>query len=535
MSKPWGNIGAWAAEAEAAEEEERVAAAAVKSNPPSVETQNFPSLKESISAKPKKKKMTLNEFYTSSTAAPASSGGSYGRLTPDELLRLPTGPKDRSYDEDDRHHFGGRLGGGFPSYNNRSDASSRYDGGGRRGSYGGGGFDDERRGPPQSRVSEFEPSRADEADNWAAMKRPVSSFNNAPSRTGSGNDRYASLGGGSRSDDVDNWAMGKRAQAPPMAAPGYSRSSSSFGSGFRDSRDPGIESDRWSRGGGGLGDGGARSDRPRLVLNPRTGNLGGNAVENLNDGAKSNRANPFGAARPREEVLAEKGLDYKKIDLEIDAKKSIGITSGGSRPSSAQSSRSESQGDETAVKPRPKVNPFGEAKPREVLLEEKGLDWRKIDSELEHRSVDRPLSEEEKLLKEEIENLRKELDRQVSLKEDNGTTGDRNDVSDALAEKERELEALTRDLDDKVRFGQKGIDRPRSRSGRVGSFSDRPPSRSGSIDDSRSVDYNDRPLSRGSGDAWPRTGNERRGFQGRRDGGFLGSRDFDRSRPRDRW
>lgn len=41
------------------------------------------------------------------------------------------------------------------------------------------------------------------------------------------------------------------------------------------------------------------------------------------------------------------------------------------------------------VKPKPKVNPFGDAKPREVLLEEKGLDWKKIDLELEHRRVDR--------------------------------------------------------------------------------------------------------------------------------------------------
>ena len=41
------------------------------------------------------------------------------------------------------------------------------------------------------------------------------------------------------------------------------------------------------------------------------------------------------------------------------------------------------------VKSRPKVNPFGDAKPREVLLEEQGKDWRKLDRELEHRGVDR--------------------------------------------------------------------------------------------------------------------------------------------------
>lgn len=138
------------------------------------------------------------------------------------------------------------------------------------------------------------------------------------------------------------------------------------------------------------------------------------------------------------------------------------------------------------------------------------------------------MSEEEKRLKEEIENLRKGLEGQVSLKEKNEPAGDNTSIRDALAEKERELEVLAHDLDDKVRFGQKAIDRPGSRSGRAGSFSDRPPSQSGSIDESRSIDYNDRPLSRGSGDARVRSVNERRVFQGGRDRGFLGDRGFDR-------
>jgi len=110
---------------------------------------------------------------------------------------------------------------------------------------------------------------------------------------------------------------------------------------------------------------------------------------------KTEKPNPFGAARPREEVLADKGLDWKKVDLEIEAKKATSrpTSSQGSRPTSSQSNRSESlglgSGSEPAVKPRPKVNPFGDAKPREVLLQEKGLDWRKMDLELEHRRVNR--------------------------------------------------------------------------------------------------------------------------------------------------
>ena len=94
---------------------------------------------------------------------------------------------------------------------------------------------------------------------------------------------------------------------------------------------------------------------------------------------------------PREQVLAEKGLDWKKLDSEIEAKKGSSQTSAqSSRPSSSQSNRSESLASNNNVeKRRPKVNPFGDAKPREVLLEEQGKDWRKMDSELEHRSVDR--------------------------------------------------------------------------------------------------------------------------------------------------
>lgn len=33
-----------------------------------------------------------------------------------------------------------------------------------------------------------------------------------------------------------------------------------------------------------------------------------------------------------------------------------------------------------------KPNPFGAARPREVVLEEKGVDWRKLDEELDYHS-----------------------------------------------------------------------------------------------------------------------------------------------------
>ena len=57
---------------------------------------------------------------------------------------------------------------------------------------------------------------------------------------------------------------------------------------------------------------------------------------------------------------------------------------------------------------------------------------------------------------------------------------------------------------------------------------ERPHFRSGSFGESRNVEFTERPRSRGTGDAWPRQRDERRGFQGGRERGFLGSRDVDR-------
>ncbi|XP_022776184.1 eukaryotic translation initiation factor 4B2-like isoform X2 [Durio zibethinus] len=522
MSKPWGSIGAWAAEAEREEAEEREAAeaaAAASAAFRTAESQSFPSLGEAVSAKPKKKKMTLSEFAmgTYSSSGGGGVGGStrvtkHDRLTHEEMMLLPTRPKERSADEMQY----GRLGGGFSSYGrsgphagqvmgNRDNSDGSW-GSGRRQH---GGFDEERRGPP-SRVSDYDqPSRADEVDNWSVAKKAIPSFESSGRQN-----RYGGLGTGggggiSRADEVDNWTAGKR----PIPA-----RSSTFGSGFRDS---GSGPDRWIRGGGG---GGFREERPRLVLDPPRGEVNEPVV-------KTNKPNPFGAARPREEVLAEKGLDWKKLDSEIEAKKvtSRPTSSHSSRPSSAQSSRSEGpqqQWTENVVKPRPKVNPFGDAKPREVLLEERGQDWRKIDLNLERRRMDRPETEDEKKLKEEIDNLRKELG--------NDSTPN-SESAEKLLNKERELEILIQDLDKKVRFGQKAVERPGSGAGRFGSFSDRPPSQSGSIDGSRSVEFMDRPRSRGTADSWTRPGDDRRGFQGGQDRGFLGNRDLDRSRSRERW
>ncbi|KAL1336561.1 hypothetical protein HN51_030924 [Arachis hypogaea] len=551
MSTRRSNIGAWAADAERAEEEEQeaAAAAAIAGGSGDAGSFDFPSLKEAVSTKPKKKKMSLMEFNNS--AGSGGGGGGFAReqrgLTPDEMLRLPTGPKERSAEEM-------QYGRGFSNYGggrsvpppgrglDRNDGDGSW-GGGRR-SYGD--FDEERRGGPRSRVSDFDqPSRADEVDNWASLKKPVPAFDSGRQN------RYGSLGGGggssggngdggvggSRADEVDNWTAGKKSL--PVR-------SSTFGSGFRDS---GPEPDRWTRGKRDTRDlRDSDRERPILVLDPPQGNGSVNEMEAV---VKTNKPNPFGAARPREEVLAEKGLDWKKLDSEIESKRPISAHS--SRPSSAQSSCSEGP---AGLQVKPKVNPFGDAKPREVLLEEKGMDWKKIDLELDHRRFDRPETTEEKLLKEEIDNLKKELGKE-SEANSNKISSDEVDTTNKesmLLQKERELEILTRDLDNKIRFGQKAIEGPGSAIGRTTGFPDRPPSQSGSFEDSRSVDSADRPRSRGTGDMWARSNEgrgplrsnedrrplrsneDRRPFQGSRDRGwFQNSRDLDRSRSKERW
>ncbi|KAL8535291.1 hypothetical protein ACS0TY_011061 [Phlomoides rotata] len=561
MSKsPWGKVGAWAAEAERAEAEEREAAekaAAAKPEP------SFPSLKEGVTTATKQKKktkMSLQEFTLSGSAA--SRG-----LTHEEMLLLPTGPKERSADE---MYSGGRMGGGFSNFGSNQGRPREYEG---RRSYG---FQEEERHrpPPQARVSELDqPSRADGVDNWASMKKQiVPEYFSPQSRPGG---KYSSLGGGggpgaaSRADEVDNWATDKK----PISQPQQQSRSSSFGSGF--SR---PEPDRWAR------------NEQRLVLS-------------------SPKPNPFGTARPREEVLAEKGLDWKKLDLEIEGKQQHSSGIGGSRPASSQSSRPDSPlsnrsgvtagAGEGAVKHKPKVNPFGDAKPREVLLEEKGLDWKKIDLELEHRRVERPETEEETNLKEEIKLLKQESLQKYG--------DDQTSINDLILQKEQELELLVRQLDDKIRYSQnfferqgsgagRGSGRPPSRSGayedpRVGyperphsrssmyedPRSDRPPSRSGAYDDpraerppsrsgtyedprsgfverlpgayeeprgsflqrssfttgeyqeARAADYNERPRSRGSVNSWTRPSYDRRDVQGGGGRGFFGTRDSDRS------
>lgn len=76
----------------------------------------------------------------------------------------------------------------------------------------------------------------------------------------------------------------------------------------------------------------------------------------------------------------------------------------------------------------------------------------------------RPESAEEKKLKDEIHDLEELIkgglqigDNGINTKDgDKGTTESRSSLQQQLLAKEKELERLTRDLDDKIRFSQRG-------------------------------------------------------------------------------
>uniref|UniRef100_M0ZMX3 Translation initiation factor n=1 Tax=Solanum tuberosum TaxID=4113 RepID=M0ZMX3_SOLTU len=117
----WAKPGAWALDSEENElelqKEESVKVENHSNGGGAGGLADFPSLAAAATTKTKKKKpqtLSLQEFSTysaakkSQTAAAAATKG----LTPEEVLMLPTGPRERTAEELDQS----RLGGGFRSY-----------------------------------------------------------------------------------------------------------------------------------------------------------------------------------------------------------------------------------------------------------------------------------------------------------------------------------------------------------------------------------------------------------------------------------
>lgn len=497
MARAWGGAGAWAQEAELADQEAKEREAQTYKAPGSVKEEAFPSLGESVATKPKKKNkgvtVSLSELMVGRYVGPGgkqrSSYSDSTKLTTEELLSLPTGPRERA---DDEQPSGG-LGGGFKDYGGfRGGANDR---GGeredRRGGFGGGyGADREERGgggygrdrsrergerddgpsradaddkwgaskkfvPSQGgersgyeedrggrggRVSDRDmPSRADEVDNWGSTKKfapsaPAEGYNDRRS-SGRYEERRVSMGGfedhprgdrdaPSRADEVDNW--GKSKKFVPTAPP-PSRGSS--GGGFDSTyREAGADADRWARKEPVARDSDSSrvSERPRLKLAPRTTpvdnpprpassggevNGAGGEVEQQQSSSPAQqkpkaRFNPFGSARPREEILAEKGQDYRKIDAELEVPRERFGRPGSShsnRPGSSHSTRPGSRPGTpggvssrpgTPEVPRSRPSPFGEARPRDLnVVEARGKDSQTLNVDLERRLAEESVKE----------------------------------------------------------------------------------------------------------------------------------------------
>ncbi|PKA45884.1 hypothetical protein AXF42_Ash016910 [Apostasia shenzhenica] len=351
----WAKPGAWALESEehAALEKDNVSAAfpSLTADVAAAEVSgDYPSLAAAAASKPSKKKkpqtLSLAEFSGGKPVnhgAGARSALSSKGLTHDELLLLPTGPRERTAEELER--------------STRGFGYSSYGSGGPRRATGERSLD--RGSGDESRRSSinwaFEPSRSDEVEDWGATKKPAA----FPERRDRGSGFFDSQ---SRADEVDSWVSKK--SAAPLSDAGrrvngggvdglgdkrgsfemFGKERSSMGGpdsdtwGKRSEEFSRVDSDLWGRKKEEVNSDtwGRKTEevnasvggRPRLVLQARSlplANGNGNTNAELNQEEKQTLVvknkgfNPFGEARPREEVLAEKGKDWKKLDEKLES------------------------------------------------------------------------------------------------------------------------------------------------------------------------------------------------------------------------
>ncbi|CAK9153654.1 unnamed protein product [Ilex paraguariensis] len=296
---------------------------------------DFPSLATAASTKAKKKKpqtLSLQEFstYASVKQAQSSQAGSKG-LTAEDLMVLPTGPRQRTAEELDRS----KLGGGFRSYGTNGYGS--YDRSSSRVS-----SDEPRRqgGFNWDSNREFEPSRADEIDDWAKAKK--STVGNGFERRERGERGGFFSDSQSRADDSESWVSNKSfvpSEGRRFCATGGGGASDNWGrkreeegrrfgaasSAFDSIRERrggqetalNANSDNWGK----KREEGSGGTRPRLNLQPRSLPVGDGQQIGTESVMKPKGSNPFGDARPREEVLKEKGKDWKETEEKLESMK----------------------------------------------------------------------------------------------------------------------------------------------------------------------------------------------------------------------
>lgn len=115
----------------------------------------------------------------------------------------------------------------------------------------------------------------------------------------------------SRADESDSWTSNK--SSVPSEGRRFDGGFESRG-GF-ESNGGGADSDNWGK----KREEGSDGARLRLNLQPRK-TLVGEVQSEIGTG-KGRGSNPFGDARPREEVLREKGQDWKEVDEKLESMK----------------------------------------------------------------------------------------------------------------------------------------------------------------------------------------------------------------------
>eukprot|EP00775_Hariotina_reticulata_P005461 gene5461-5695_t len=197
---------------------------------------------------------------------------------------VPTGDSDRS------RNFGSGFG---------RDRDGPRDGPRDRDGPREGGFRERHRG-----VDGVEPSRSDTGD-WGARRAPPAAESAGPS----GRDRRGYGFGDqpvSQADAEDRWSHRAQHAEPSGSAPAAAEQPAERPRLKLAPRTIPLEGGQQSPAANGVSGASPRSD---------TGSVGGQQQQQQQQSKKSN---PFGAARPREEVLKEKGIDYQKEQLKLE-------------------------------------------------------------------------------------------------------------------------------------------------------------------------------------------------------------------------
>lgn len=244
------------------------------------------------------------------------------------------------------------------------------------GAGGGGGFRD--REERRSGFDDRPRGEADTSDNWGANRKFVP--NEGPARGGPGGGGFG--GGGGFKDreggfreggrprydepsraDAGDWGSRRAPPSPPGG--GAAERGGRRGFGFSEAPNSAADTeDRWVRRGAPAEPSSAApaaaagpSERPRLNLAPRTKPVEAVKPATLVDGATP----PSSTTSPTAAAAAG--------------------AANGTGPSSSDGAAA------AAGPPKPKVNPFGAARPREEVLKEKGIDYVKEELKLEHGEV----------------------------------------------------------------------------------------------------------------------------------------------------